>query len=146
VGADDIYRIYFHGPTYQVLDSAGRTDGTVTGTFRVGLPPNHQPADLPLLTWPRLVELCFQTAGVHQLGTTGAMALPAGLRRLQIAGDPQSSPDGFRAVVVPHDGGADAVVVDGEGQVVLRLDGYTTTVLPGGPDSDLLAPLHEAMT
>ena len=39
-------------------------------------------------------------------------------------------------------GGDDAVVVDAKGKVVLRLTGYATTVLPGGPDDDLLAPLR----
>ena len=41
--------------------------------------------------------------------------------------------------------GDDAVVVDSKGKVLLHLTGYTTTVLPGGPDDALLAPLAAAM-
>ena len=40
------------------------------------LPANHSPAEQPLVMAPRLLELCFQTAGVWELGTQGRMALP----------------------------------------------------------------------
>jgi hypothetical protein len=48
-------------------------------------------------------------------------------------------------VVTRTPDGDDAVVVDAKGMVVLRLTGYATTVLPGGPDESLLAPLRAAM-
>jgi len=148
VGADDIYRIYFHGPAYQVLAAAWHDDDRVIGEYAQGLGPNQLPADQPLLCWPRLVELCFQTAGVHELGTSGSMALPARVRRLDVAtaGAITAAPGGsVRAVVTSVDGEANAFVVDADGNVVVRLIGYTTTVLPGGSDDDLLAPLRRAM-
>ena len=40
----------------------------------------------------------------------------------------------------------DADVVDGDGRVVLRLEGYRTIELPGGPGADDLAPIREAMS
>lgn len=120
----------------------------VVGSTPETLPPNQQPADLLLLAWPRLVELCFQTAGVHELGTTGSMALPAKVGRVDIVQPPTGgtgSLAGARAVVRRHVDGDDAVVVDSKGAVVLHLTGYTTTVLPGGPEEALLAPLKAAM-
>ena len=36
------------------------------------LPPNHVPAELPLFAAPRLIELCFQTAGILEIGTHGS--------------------------------------------------------------------------
>ncbi len=50
------------------------------------LPPNHQPADVPTVTDPRLIELCFQAAGVWEIGTTGILALPLHVDRV-IPGD-----------------------------------------------------------
>jgi len=148
VAADSIYGIYFHGPAYQVLDNAWAEGDVVVGSTPETLPPNQQPADLLLLAWPRLVELCFQTAGVHELGTTGSMALPAKVGCVDIVQPPTGgtgSLAGARAVVRRHVDGDDAVVVDSEGAVVLHLTGYTTTVLPGGPEEALLAPLKAAM-
>ncbi len=148
VGADDIYRVYFHGPAYQVLAEAWMSDGTVVGTGADDLPPHHIPADLPLSAWPRLVELCFQTAGVHQLGTTGEMALPARVARIDLGVDPTEHPEPsgpLQALVTPGDDGSDAVVLDADGTVVVALTGYTTIVLPGGLDDELARALRNAM-
>ena len=51
VGSEAIYRIYFHGPAYQVLDRAWRQDGIVVGRLAEDLPPDHQPVAEP--TGPR---------------------------------------------------------------------------------------------
>jgi len=144
VDAEAIYRIYFHGPTYQVLASAWADDGTAVGALARDLPVNHQPADAPTVTAPRLLELCFQVAGVHELGTSHRMALPARIERLELFG-PMGDDAPCWAVAAPDDQGADAEVVDGDGRVRLRLTGYGTTVLPDGPDAALLAPLSAAM-
>ena len=62
---DAIYRIYFHGPAYQVLDRAWRDDGDVVGRLADDLPPDHEPPERARpRSAPRLIELCFQTAGV----------------------------------------------------------------------------------
>jgi hypothetical protein len=149
VGSDDVYRIYFHGPTYQVLASAWRDADRVVGAFAADLPPNHQPADRALLANPRLVELCFQTAGVQELGTTGAMALPARVERLELLVDGDSGADdrstAHALVSSGADGGSDAVVIDERGRTVLRLRGYATIELPNATDDALLTPLRAAM-
>ncbi len=54
------------------------------GSLAVDLPPNHQPDDAPLLVEPRLIELCFQTAGILELGTTGRLALPLRVGRVLV--------------------------------------------------------------
>ena len=73
---DAVYRVYFHGPAYQVLDRAWRDDGARRRRLAGDLPPDHEPAEHADRVAPRLIELCFQTAGVWELGTTGRMALP----------------------------------------------------------------------
>ena len=149
VGSEAVYRIYFHGPTYQVLGAAWFDGEHAVGALADGLPPNHAPADLVTSAFPRLVELCFQTAGVHQLGTAGVMALPARVARLELVADAAVEPDlPIHAIVTPGlgaGGTSDAVVMDGAGRTVLTMSGYATIDLPGGPDIDALAPLRAAM-
>jgi hypothetical protein len=41
--------------------------------------------------------------------------------------------------------GVDAVVVGGDGRVLVRLSGYETVALPGTASSDLLGPLEAAL-
>ena len=144
VGHAEVYRVYFHGPAYQVLESAWRENGHVVGTFATDLPPGHEPAEPATEFLPRLIELCFQTLGVWELGTTGRLWLPSHVDRvLRYAG--ADDPGALWAVVTPRDGGADAEVVDARGHVRVRLEGYRTIELPGSIDSDALAPLREAM-
>ena len=113
VEAGDIYRIYFHGPAYQVLDRAWTADGAVIGRLAEELPPDHRPEDRALATRPRLLELAFQTAGVGEIGTTGTMALPMTVGRVAFASGGGRPP--VSAVVHRGDGAATATVVDADG-------------------------------
>ncbi|MET0227081.1 MAG: polyketide synthase dehydratase domain-containing protein, partial [Actinomycetes bacterium] len=148
VGAEAIYRVYFHGPAYQVLERSWREGDRQVGLLAAGLPEHHQPPGLPLVTAPRLLELCFQTAGVWELGTSGRLALPRHLGRVTImaAGEPPTGR--VFAVVTPGAGGEtfDAMVVDEAGRVHLRLEGYATVALPTPLDAALLAPLRPEVT
>ena len=132
VGSEAIYRIYFHGPAYQVLDRAWRQDGIVVGRLAEDLPPDHQPVAEPTEAAPRLIELCFQTAGVWQLGTEGRMALPTHVDRITRFAD-ADAPGSLVALVSPREDGSaiDARVVDQAGHVRVRLEGYRTIELPG---------------
>jgi Polyketide synthase dehydratase len=150
VEAMDIYRVYFHGPAYQVMDSAWRDGDGVTGRFAGSLPPDHQPQELPTLMEPRLIELCFQTAGIGELGTSGRMALPLRVDRVTPL-RPANGDGPLFAVAKPAnrdggDGGVDAYVVDGKGNLYMSLSGYHTVELPGGLEADRIAPLKAAIS
>jgi hypothetical protein len=129
-----------------VLERAWRSDGAVLGKLAPGLPPDHEPPGQPMQMAPRLIELCFQTAGVYELGTTGRMALPTHIDRVTSLGGEVPGP--VWAVVKPRgDDGVDAEVVDGSGQVQVRLEGYRTIELPGQTaGDDVLEPIRTAMT
>ena len=145
MGREAVYRVYFHGPAYQVLESAWRADGDVVGRLAADLPPAHEPPGQPTEIAPRLIELCFQTAGVWELGTFGRMGLPTHVDRV-VRFEGADEQGALFAVVHPRDGkGVDAEVVDESGKVRVRLEGYLTTALPGGLDLEALDPIRAAM-
>ncbi len=145
VGAADIYKIYFHGPAYQVLDQVYLAGERVVGLMAHGLPPNTSPADAETLMAPRLIEFCFQTAGIWEIASTGVMALPTAIGAVTAYRQPESA-QGQRllALVTPVNGGEsfDATVVDESGNVYVEMTGYRTVRLPGGVASELIQPLR----
>ncbi len=120
VEAAQIYRIYFHGPAYQVLERAWWDGERMIGEMARALPGNHQPSDRPTLMAPRLIELCFQTAGIWEMGAHSRMGLPQHVQHVSCCARPQSAEGRLYAVVTPHpeQGTFDAEVVDADGQSV----------------------------
>jgi len=146
VAARDIYRLYFHGPAYQVVEESWRAGEDVVGLFASNLPANHEPGDLPTLMAPRLIELCFQTAGMWELATQARMGLPYRVDRLSVHKCSEGGQTTLHSIVTPRqDGGFDARVVDQKGNVWLALSGYRTMALPDLVDKELLAPLRAAI-
>jgi hypothetical protein len=143
----DIYQVYFHGPAYQVIDTAWRNNGMVVGRMSARLPENHRPAELLLVTEPRLVELCFQTAGVWQIATTGRMGLPHHIDQVKIVRSADHVEGRLHAIVTPRDGGKsfDAHVADEAGNLYVVLQGYRTAELPDDVDPNKREPLRAAM-
>jgi malonyl CoA-acyl carrier protein transacylase len=131
--AGDIYRVYFHGPAYQVLECVGVSGDRAVGLFAQGLPPNSQPADAASVMAPRLVELCFQTAGIWEIRTKGVLALPLALQSVTTYRPTEAADGRLYALVTTIDNGAtfDADVVDTQGNVYVALHGYRTVQLPG---------------
>ncbi len=147
VKATDIYRIYFHGPAYQVVERAW-WDGThVVGLMAKGLGNNHQPADQPTLLAPRLIELCFQAAGLWELGVNSRMGLPRSVNFVSLLRAPEAAETRLYAIVTPHpeDACFDAQVVDEKGNCYLQLNGYRTVSLPTAVDSKHLEVLQSVM-
>ncbi len=143
VSAHDIYRIYFHGPSYQVLAGAWRSDGKLIGSLKEGLPPDHTGSDAPLLIGPRLIELAFQTAGLAEISEAERMGLPYHIDRLELYARWPDDRHGANAVVaVPAaEGGFDIEVTDAKGTVLIVLHGYRTAALPETVDASAFAKL-----
>ncbi|MBT8193225.1 MAG: SDR family NAD(P)-dependent oxidoreductase, partial [Acidimicrobiia bacterium] len=145
VAPSEIYGVYFHGPAYQVLDRAWRAGMAAVGRFNAGLPDNHQPADLPLRSSPRLVELCFQTAGIWEMGTGGVMGLPMHVERASLFGRDNPVGELMAVAEAQADDSFRVRVVDEDGTVHVDLDGYRTVRLPGAASAEVLEPLQRAM-
>jgi hypothetical protein len=132
-----IYRVYFHGPAYQVLERAWVEGDRAVGLMADGLPANTTPGEVESLVAPRLIELCFQTAGLWEMASKDVMALPLAVGSVTTYRRPETAA-GRRiyALVTPVEGGAafDAQVVDEAGNVYVDLKGYRTVQLSGGVD------------
>jgi hypothetical protein len=139
MSAGDIYRLYFHGPAYQVVGSAWRRAAGTAARFAGDLPHNHERAGEPLAIGPRLIELCFQVAGLHEVIASGQLALPMRVDNLRLLDRPFER-DGLIAVADQTEDGYHCAVIDPDGHVILRLDGYRTVQLPQAIAPDVLGP------
>ncbi|MDR3531905.1 MAG: SDR family NAD(P)-dependent oxidoreductase, partial [Rhodopila sp.] len=130
IEAKDIYRVYFHGPAYQVLKRAWWDENGAVGEMAAGLTSNHYPSDQPLAIAPRLIELCFQTAGIWEMGVQHLMGLPRHVDRLLLYRAPEATAGSLFSVVTFNAvaGSFDADVVDGAGTKYLHVSGYRTVV------------------
>ncbi|MCB0905887.1 MAG: SDR family NAD(P)-dependent oxidoreductase, partial [Nocardioidaceae bacterium] len=141
---EQVYSFYFHGPAYQVVDAAWRSDGAAVGRLSDHLPQDREPADLPLVNAPRLVELCFQTAGLWQAGRDHQLALPLAVDRLRVMST-EPVPEGEVYAVAREVGVStyDAIVATRDGRVLVRLDGYHSIPVPMPIPDDVAGPLTD---
>ncbi len=77
---------------------------------------------------PRLIELCFQTAGIWELGQQSRMGLPQRVQQVSLLSEPNPANGRLYAVVTPDEvrNSFDAEVLDEKGNCYLRLSGYQT--------------------
>jgi hypothetical protein len=134
VGHAAIYSVYFHGPAYQVLERAAVEGDRVVALMAGRLPPNAKPAQAEALVAPRLLELCFQAAGLWLLAKKQTMGLPTALERATVyRPEPTTADKRLYVTVEARAGGEafDARVVDEKGLVHAEVIGYRTVALPG---------------
>ncbi len=138
-----MYRLYFHGPAYQVVSAAWKQGDGAAARFAADLPAQ---VDGPVLIGPRLVELCFQTVGLLEAGTDGVLALPLHVGAVRLNGRPEERAALVAIVRRDGHGGFDCIVRDDDGSLVLRLDGYRTVPLPDPPPEHVVAPIRDVMS
>jgi len=148
LAAADIYQVYFHGPAYQVLEKAWWDGKQIVGLLARGLPANHQPSELPIVIAPRLLESCFQTAGMWELGAQGRLGLPQQVRQISFFRSPDLAESRLYAVVVPNvvQKSFTAEVLDEQGNCYLSLSGYQTVALPDFVDAKHLRSLQATLS
>jgi acyl transferase domain-containing protein/NAD(P)-dependent dehydrogenase (short-subunit alcohol dehydrogenase family) len=130
----DIYKVYFHGPAYQVLGQAWWDGRRLIGQLAAPLPPNHEPADRPLAVAPRLIELCFQTAGLYEMSAYGRMGLPLHVDRIRVSREPDPAAGPLYCIVTPgsNPDTFDAEILDRQGNCCLQMGGYRTVTFREG--------------
>ena len=133
IGKASIYRVYFHGPAYQVIEKAGVEDAAVVALMADALPPNTSPAHAEAVTAPRLLELLFQAAGLWLLAKKQTMALPTSLEFARFHRPPEQAGGRrlYAQIEVRDDGAAfDGRVIDEKGLVYAEVVAYRTVSLP----------------
>jgi hypothetical protein len=133
-----IYPRFFHGPAYQVLEQARLNPDRMVGVWRRGLPDDTAPAGGASVLGPRLVELCFQTAGLWELEAKHRLGLPHALGSLAVYAPPPPETALFAVVKALDDGARfEGCVVDEAGRVCLAFSDYQTIGLSvSGPGPD----------
>jgi len=147
IEANEIYRIYFHGPAYQVVERAWRDGDRMVGQMKAALPSNHEPSALLTVIGPRFIELCFQTAGLWQMSEQGVMGLPLSVQKVSVWHVPELDAGQFYAVVTPHrsEQSFDADVVDAAGNCCMQLRAYKTVALSDRVDAEPLKTLQAVL-
>ncbi len=146
ISAEDIYKLYFHGPSFQVLEGVQKDGDTVLGKLNKLIPPFVENKDL-MLSVPILVELCFQTAGIWEIGMDGALSLPKSIGNLRLFESKVNGIPIFAQVKQEISGAGErsfnARVIDSQGLVYLEIDQYKTSTLPYGVEKQLLVPIEK---
>ncbi len=120
ISRTDIYRRFFHGPGFQVVDEVGAV--AENGLIADGA-VNHAALGSGLLTRPLVLELAFQAAGLHRMAVDGIQALPARIEQVRFEGDAEDNERLGVMVQVREDGAYDVDIDAGAGPV-LRLRGF----------------------
>ena len=146
----EIYKLYFHGPSFQVVDSAYVVEAAVVAPMAKELSPIGKPADQSH-TSPRLVELCLQAAGLYEVAASGRMRIPSSIERIVWhSPDRTEKKDGLVAVVeraLDRDGepAYDAAVINLDGSVRLSVFGYRATDFSQPVDQVALLDVRSAL-
>ncbi len=137
VGGERVYDLYFHGPAFQVVSSSWRYNGGNAARMADGLPDDHVPMGAPTFVGPRLVELCFQTAGLWEAAHHGRLALPRHVDAVRLLREPAEISGSLYAVANEIGDHFDCSIRDADGEVVLTVEGYGTTPLPVPVSADV---------
>ena len=112
-----------------------------------GLPEDRRPGGQPFALAPRLIELCFQTAGIWEVAVQHRMGLPRSVDRISLYRVPEATAGPLVAVVTAHPalGTFDAEVVDAAGTRYLHVGGYRTVAFREDVDSRVFTAAEAAM-
>jgi NAD(P)-dependent dehydrogenase (short-subunit alcohol dehydrogenase family) len=133
ITAEEVYKSFFHGPAYQVIERARVSEGTIAARMTHLLPPNTAPTEAESLMAPRLIELCFQMAALWAQKVKNAMGFPLGIDRVVAYRQPEEA-EGKRLFGIgsTHDDGErfNFQVVDEAGNIYVDLQGFRTAARP----------------
>jgi hypothetical protein len=145
VDRSEIYRLFFHGPAFQVVAEAEWCDGILIARLNTPLPPWHLDGR-PTLTAPRLLEFALQSAGLLALAERPVMAIPRYIARVdRYPPIDEKPPRALFAAAAREEDGIGIEVYDIEGRIHLRVAGYLTAALPYPVERDRMDTLHRAL-
>ncbi len=82
---EKIYEVFFHGPSFQVLDGIINLGAnSISAVYNEPNEPLFPDKNASVHLAPRLIEACFQTAGMYDLLINKTMSLPNGITKIQL--------------------------------------------------------------
>ncbi len=145
--ADEIYRLFFHGPAFQILNGAGANEDGVVASLNTDLLHELAEENKYLIT-PMLIESCFQAVGLYEAGLSGRIALPASVGTVTVY---EHTINGLPlySEITPHDTGDEvgysARVIDAEGNLYVEIDDYRTVKQALGAEEAILKPIRNML-
>lgn len=140
VPSTDIYRSFFHGPAFQVVESASLIDNMLIATLASPLPLlNLNPCCRPILP-VQVIECCLQTAGLLDAALHNRFSVPLSIGDIRLYNTKEQAE--IRTVARAGHVGTDIHAVNNFGEVVLSVLGYRTKPMPYG--NAVLNDLHQA--
>ncbi|MFA5162350.1 MAG: SDR family NAD(P)-dependent oxidoreductase [Elusimicrobiales bacterium] len=125
-----IYKLYFHGPSFQVLESViSVTADSVTARYRRPATPVW-PGEVKLCAFPLLIEAAFQACGFRDLTVDNRMALPDYVGKLRVYAQQSDAPETldvhcrFKGKDQQGKSVYDACVCDKDGNIWIELQDY----------------------
>ncbi|HOX23901.1 MAG TPA: polyketide synthase dehydratase domain-containing protein, partial [Elusimicrobiales bacterium] len=130
VTKETIYKTFFHGPSFQVLDCiVAIDDKTVMAVYKRPVKPMWDEGDKELSASPLLIEAAFQACGYRDLHVAKTMTLPDAIRRVHVfSHGPQPDTLNIWSVFKGKDEKGysvyDAFVFDQRGRLWIELEDY----------------------
>ena len=84
VTKEEIYKRYFHGPSFQVLGGILRVNEKESLAVYNTTPKPQWPAPKALLANPMLIEAAFQCCGFQDMSVANKMTLPDGIKEVAV--------------------------------------------------------------
>ncbi len=140
VTGDEIYQVFFHGPSFQVVGAVQRNGDTLTAHL------SDLPASRALMPEVRLIEFAMQAAGLLELSLSGEMRVPLRIGRITLSIDEQVL-TGATATVAQHGKSSlsgrssDIHISAKSGTEILAIAAYETVELPFPIDQSSLKAL-----
>ena len=139
VSGGEVYRLYFHGPAFRVVESAwlegeimfARMNRTLPPVFNKGLP----------VTAPRLIELCLQTAGLWEIAVSGRMLIPEQIGLIVLYKKVDEYSTELTAAARKGRNGMNIILFDSEGRICVEVIDYRTAPLPFSVDENAIQKL-----
>jgi hypothetical protein len=143
-GATDIYRLFFHGPAFQVVERAVSTDHTLVA--RLASPRPLERGAAPGFTLAHAIEAGMQVAGLADVASAARMTIPHRVDSIVWSGERRPEPPVTAFARRGDDGSTDARIVDAAGRVHLVLRGYRTAPLPHPVAPESVRELQQALS
>lgn len=138
IGAEQVYRCFFHGSAFRVIAAARTAGEGLTARMNAALPALRTDRLCEEVLPVRAVEFCLQSSGLLDAAFRRYMSVPRSVGCIELYRPGRTGP-ALESLARFTDGGNDIVAFDPSGAPVLAVRDYRTKPMPyGAPGFDHL--------